>query len=476
MRQIKIKMWKSVNSPFIARLMGLTLIISLLLAAPSAAQQSRYAELERVVQAELEETKTPGAVVAIVQGDSIVYQKGFGVSNVETAQPVTPEMLFRIGSMTKMYTAAALVSLAEEGKIDLNAPIGKYLEGLPPRLASVTAQQLISHTAGLADGAVLIGKHDESALAEQVRDYKDSQFFTDPGAVFSYANPGFVIAGYLVERLAGEPYSRALQKRVLDPLKMARTTFQPTVAMTYPFSVGHVGNDGAAARVQRPMEDNTQIWPAGFLFSNVSDLSRFAIAFMNGGQIEGKPALATKLIERLSTSIAPVQSQFEGATYGYGLIMREYRGVRLVEHGGTTTGFASDFVMAPAQRVAVIILANRSIHLMKTEEKALELALPLGPKPPESEPQKFTDREIEEFVGRYAQDPNARTPFEIVRAGEGLNLKQGQAQLPLTKVGADVFTVKLPRFTAPLRMKIVRGADGRVAYLHNRLRALKRLP
>jgi CubicO group peptidase (beta-lactamase class C family) len=460
---------------FNARLLGLALIF-IFSALPLAAQQPRYAELERVVLAELEETKTPGAIVAIVQGETIVYQKGFGVSNMETAQPVAPEMLFRIGSMTKMYTAAALVSLAEEGKIDLNAPIGKYLEGLPPRLASVTAHQLMSHTAGLADGANLFGKHDESALAEEVRGYKDSMFFTDPGAVFSYANPGFVIAGYLVERLSGESYSKAVQKRVLDPLKMARSTFQPTVAMTYPFSVGHVGEAGKAARVLRPMEDNSQIWPTGFLFSNGQDLARFAIAFMNGGQIDGKPALSAKLIERLLTPNAPVQSQVDGASYGYGLMMRDYRGVRLAEHGGTTAGFASDFAMAPAQRVAVIVLANRSAHLMKTVEKALEAMLPLAPKPQEQETMKFTEREIEEYVGRYAQNSNSRSPFELARAGDGLALKQGQAQFPLTKIGNDLFTAKLPGFSSPLRMKIVRGTDGRIAYLHNRLRALKRLP
>jgi hypothetical protein len=220
------------------------------------------------------------------------------------------------------------------------------------------------------------------------------------------------------------------------------------------------------------MEDNAQIWPAGFLFSNGPDLARFAIAFMNGGQLDGKPALSAKLIERLSTPNAPVHSQLDGS-YGYGLIMRDYRGVRLVEHGGTTGSFASDFVMAPAQRTAVIVLANRNVHLMKTEEKALEIMLPLAPKPPEPEPMRFTERELEEYVGRYAQDPNSRTVLELVRAGEGLALKQGQAQLPLTKIGSDLFTIKLPRFSAPLRMKIVRGADGRVAYLHNRLRALK---
>jgi hypothetical protein len=124
--------------------------------------------------------------------------------------------------------------------------------------------------------------------------------------------------------------------------------------------------------------------------------------------------------------------------------------------------------MAPAQRVAVIVLANRNLHLSKTVEKALEMLLPLAPKPPE--PLKFTEREIKEYVGRYAQDANRRPPieFEIVRVGEGLALKQGQAQLPLTKIGNDLFTIKLPRYSAPLRMKIVRGTDGRVAYLHNR--------
>lgn len=464
--------------PFSTRQISLALIIFIFSALPLVAQQARFAELERVVLAELEETKTPGAVVAIVQGETIVYQKGFGVANVETAQAVTPEMLFRIGSMTKMYTAAALVSLAEEGKLDLNAPVGKYLEGLPPRLASVTAHQLMSHTAGLADGAALFGKHDESALAEEVREYKDAMFFTDPGAIFSYANPGFVLAGYLVERLAGEPYSKALQKRVLDPLKMTRTTFQPTVAMTYPLSVGHAGNEGAAARVQRPMENNAQIWPVGFLFSNNQDLARFAIAFMNGGQLDGKPALSPKLIERLATPNVPTHSMLEGASYGYGLIIRDHRGVRLVGHTGTTSCYASDFVMAPAQRVAVIVLANRNLHLMKTVEKALEVMLPLAPKPPEPEPLKFTEREIEEYVGRYAQDAQRRPPieYEIVRAGAGLALKQRQAQLPLTKIGNDLFTLTLPGSSAPLRMKIVRGADGRVAYLHNRFHALKRTP
>ncbi|MFN7930184.1 MAG: acetylxylan esterase [Blastocatellia bacterium] len=118
------KRWivKTERAQFMTKQLSLCIIIIALLALPLAAQQPRFAELDAVVQAELEQTKTPGAVVAIVQGDKIVYNKGFGVANIESKQPVTPDMLFRIGSMTKMYTAATLLTLAEEGKIDLHAP------------------------------------------------------------------------------------------------------------------------------------------------------------------------------------------------------------------------------------------------------------------------------------------------------------------------------------------------------------------
>jgi CubicO group peptidase (beta-lactamase class C family) len=451
---------------------ALLLTVSILWATPLAAQTPRFAELEQVVLAELAETKTPGAAVAVVQGDRVIYAKGFGVANVETGQAVSPEMLFRVGSMTKMYTAAALVQLAEEGKLDLNAPIGRYLEGLPPRLSAVTAHQLLSHTAGLADGASLFGPHDESALAAQVREYNDSHLFTDPGAIFSYANPGYVIAGHLVERLSGKPYSEAVKARVLEPLGMTRSTFQPTLAMTYPFSVGHAGAPEQPATVLRPMEDNAAIWPAGFLFSNTTDLARFAIAFMHGGRIDGKQALSPGLVGRLASAVAPLRSQVEGGSYGYGLMVRDHRGVRLVEHGGTMVGFASDFAMAPDQKVAVIVLANRRTHLMKTVEKALELTLPLAPKAEKPKPLEFTARELDEYVGRYGQRPGAGA--ELVRSENGLALKTGSAQSPLTKIGTDVFTVRLPGFPEPLRLAIVRGADGRIQYLHNRLRAFRR--
>jgi CubicO group peptidase (beta-lactamase class C family) len=102
-----------------------------------------FSELEKVILAELKETNTPGASVAIVSRDKVIYAEGFGTANVETGAPVTPEMLFRLGSTTKMYSTAALVTLAEEGKLKLDLPIGTYVKGLSPKLAQLTAHQLI---------------------------------------------------------------------------------------------------------------------------------------------------------------------------------------------------------------------------------------------------------------------------------------------------------------------------------------------
>src|SRR4030095_1154886 len=130
------------------------ILLSVLLPPTSCPQQPKinFTQLERVALDELKETNTPGAALAIVSGDRLVFAKGFGVTSIETGDPVTPDTLFRIGSVTKMFTAAVLVSLAEEGRIKSDEPIGKYVKGLNPKLSLVTAHQLMSHMAGMKEG------------------------------------------------------------------------------------------------------------------------------------------------------------------------------------------------------------------------------------------------------------------------------------------------------------------------------------
>jgi CubicO group peptidase (beta-lactamase class C family) len=287
-----------------------------------------FGKLERVARAELKETHTPGAAVAIISGDRVVFAKGFGVASAETGAPVTPETLFQLGSMTKTFTAAALVALAEEGKLKLDAPIGDYVAGLSAKLAQVTAHQLLSHTAGLKDEPDDYGLHDESALGAYARSWKDDYCLLAPGQVFSYSNSGFALAGLALEAAGGKPYAEQMNERLFQPLGMMRTTFRPTMAMTYPLAVGHRARGKEPPTVVRPMADDARLWPAGNMFSSVNDLARFAIAFLNGGKLEGKPALSPAVIAKLATPHTDIPSFAEETRYGYGLLLNQHRGVR----------------------------------------------------------------------------------------------------------------------------------------------------
>jgi CubicO group peptidase (beta-lactamase class C family) len=441
----------------------------------SSSQQPDFSELEKVVLEELKETNTPGAAIAIVSGDRVVFLKGFGVSNIETGAPVTPEMLFRIGSTTKMYTDAVLVSLAEEGKLRLDEPISSYVKGLSAKLSQVTTHQLMTHTAGIKDDAPSYGPHDESSMRETVRSWKDDYFFTEPGRVFSYSNPGLTLAGLVAEEVGRKPYADQVSERLFKPLGMLTTTFRPTMAMTYPLSQGHRAVGQSKPVVVRPFADNAAYWPAGFIFSSASDLARFAIAFMNGGKIEGRQVLSPGVIAKLSTGYADVHSVFKGGKYGYGLMMHEFRGVQVAEHGGAIDGFGCMFQMAPGHRFAVIVLTNKGgQRLDKSAEKAMELLLPLKAKEENKPGQELpvTEAEMANYAGTYSQ---AGVSLEILIKDGKLFFKQGPAQLPMAKVGENRFTVARPGAPRPLELVIVPGADGKAEYLHFGLRAVKKV-
>ena len=472
------------------------LLMLVLMPEPSFAQRPRsdYRDLEKVVLEELKETNTPGAAVAVVRGDRVIYAKGFGISNVETGATVTPDMLFRVGSITKMLTAAVLVSLSEQAKIALDAPVGDFAKGFDPRLSRLTAHQLLSHSAGIIDYAHTCCAQDESALATEVRAYKDDHyFFAEPGRIFSYSNPSYNITGYIIQELTGKLYADAMDERLFRPLGMTRTTYRPTVAMTFPVSQGHDAAGSAKPTVVRPFVNNVGDWPSGYAYSNVSDLARFAIAFMNGGRIDGKQLLSPSLIATLSTPYVDVPFSwdvppgfFEGAKYGYGLFIQEHRGVHLLHHGGSIPGFGAFVVMVPEYRFAVIIFANRTgAILSKSLEKALELSLSLKPKrqAPPMLAVSMTLTEMESYAGTYV---NGALKIELfVRNGKMFRkefypttVEQGPGrafEVPVTKVGTNRFAFTLPGETTPAEFVLVPGSSGRPEYLHSFMEAARRI-
>jgi len=458
----------------------LFLVLSVLPPPPSLAiaqhQSVDFTQLEKVALKELKDTNTPGAAIAIVSGDRVVFEKGLGASNIETGIPVTPDTLFRIGSVTKMFTAAVLVTLAEEGKIKLDRPIGEYVNGLSRKLSQVTAHQLLSHTSGMTDESPSdYGSHDDRALAAYVRSLTDDDFFTEPGKIFSYSNPAFDVAGLLIEEVSGRPYADVMTERLFKPLNMSSTTFRPTMAMTYPLSQGHSGSGDVKPTVIRPFGDNVAGWPDGFMFSTVADLARFAMAFM-GSNIKGTQVLKPPVINGLSTPYVDLRSPFGfgNGKYGYGLFVHDHRGLRVVWHAGLIPGFGALFQMVPSRRVAVVILANKSGALLnKTAETAMDLMLPLQEKAT-AEPKQvlaISNTEISEYVGIYTNKPERA---EILVKGNKLILKLDDGEFLITKIGDYRFSITKPNESEAQEFVLVRGSDGKAEYLHIARHALKK--
>jgi CubicO group peptidase (beta-lactamase class C family) len=415
-----------------------------------------FSQLERAVAEELRNTGTPGGAIAVVFGDRVIYSRGFGIANVETNEPVRPDMLFRLGSTTKMFTAAALVTLAERGAIDLSAPVGSYVTGLNAKVGRVTGDQLLSHQSGFFDEAPMIGSNDETALEQEVRSWTDARFFTEPGKIFSYSNPGYWFAGFLIEHAGKRKYADQLDESIFKPLGMKSTTLRPMVAMTYPLAQGHEETP-QGPRVIRPAANNAASWPAGSIFSNVNDLSRFVIAFMNDGYLDGKQVLSPAVIRSLSTRRAKIPGG--NVSYGYGLQISNDRGFDVVSHGGSRAGYGSSIRMVPSKKFGVITVANRTgIGLTVTADMAMQIGL--SSLPPRTSSTAVSSAppgaELNAYVGTYSQGP--RSIELLVRDGT-LMLKQNNREQAVTISGDGLLA-------SGGRWIVVRNASGAIEYLH----------
>lgn len=430
-------------------------------AAPTdGAADLDVAALETLIQSQLAATGTPGAAVALISAGRVCYMQGFGVAHSETNEPMTPDRLFRLGSTTKVFTAATLVSLAQAGRLDLSAPISAVDPGLHLALGRLSADQLLMHTAGLWDESPMYGSHDEGALGALINGWGAERLYAEPGAFFSYSNPAYWLAAHVIEQAGGERFADAVATQLLRPLGMQRSTFRPTEAMTYPLALGHDGAPGAAASVVRPIANNAAAWAAGSLFANVIDLSRFVIALLDGGRLDGAQALAPELVQHLFRApVAVPTPAFPGARtahYGYGLARYEYAGTVVYGHSGGRLGHGSYIAFAPRERCAVIILTNRtSVTLLNVVQAALAQLLGRAPDPlstPEAVAPDLT------LAGVYTHGP--QTQLSIRPDAGGLVLEEDNAVRRLEPCGPDRYVYASIEGDEPGEIAVLRRQDG----------------
>jgi CubicO group peptidase (beta-lactamase class C family) len=429
--------------------------------------------VDSVMRAELTRTGTPGAQIAVVEHGRLAYTSGYGLADVETGRTVSERTLFQVGSVTKLATATLLAQLAAAGAVDLHAPISRYVPELDGRrVGTATVHQLLTHSAGWGDSANPNGRSDDAALGDALRVLGDSLAMTEPGSIYSYSNPSFSMAGYVAERATGRPFADVLDSLVLRPAGMPLATVRPMLAMTRDFSLGHAGPPSSAT-VVRPMSGNSAESPAGFLYASAAEIARLAMALVEGGMLDGSRMLSADAVRSMTTGylLAP------GTRFlhiGYGMDVDSVDGRRRWQKDGVLPGFQALITMWPAEKLAVVVFANRNGDVPErttafVAQTVAGIATPVKATPVEREP---TAAERAALVGTYRLN---RVTIEIRDVNGRLELQRPRFSAPIRMTGTDHF-VSARSDGVPVEFLVIRDSAGVVRYLHSRKRAYPRLP
>ncbi len=416
-----------------------------------------------LIVAELEAARVPGAGIAVVSGDQIVA-RGYGVANAETGAPLQATTAVHLGSLTKLFTALAVVKALDDAKLPLATPVGPYVQGLGANASAVTFHQLLSQTAGLRDRAGDTGTDGEAELGNSARELTGADFILPAATVFSYSNLGYALAGAGLEGLRKQPYAEAMRSDLFVPLGMTRSTIRLRVATAADHAVGHrIEND--ALKVVRPIANDTRIWPAGYMWSSANDMSRALFALMHEGRVDGRQAIATPVIDRVRAPHTPMPNVFVGGSYGYGLMMTRDRDVQVYEHGGTLPGFSSMLRFTLERRLGIAILTNLdNAPLRRIAQVVMTKALALPEQPPVAPKEKpVTPAEMKGLLGIYRNRGTADLTVQNGRVF--LILDEGPA-MAVSRIEPNRYLARAAPTAPGLEFVLQRATEKAPAYLH----------
>lgn len=410
--------------------------------------------LERQIQERMAGARVPGLALAIVHNLAVTYARGFGLTSVEDGGlPVTPDTLFRAGSITKALTSLAVMRLVELGALDLDRPVGDYVPGLrfsdEGAADRITLRMLLSHTAGLPTSHTPFGRRGPGGLADYVlTEVPNYPFVAPAGKLYAYSNPGVRIAGFVAQTVANRPYLQLMQDLVLDPLEMKRTTFDPTTAMTYPLAQSHDLCDDGSLRVQHRFADDSGGYPSGGAITTALDLTHLALMHLDRGRFRGQQILAPASLSELQ-AIQADRYTAAGGGYGLGLSIDTYKGLRRLGHDGSISTFGSKLAMIPDASAAVILLFNRApgfwVQAQAIVDGILDQLLELPPGPVMPQPIQPNRSLWPVYAGTYLGDWRG---LAIVKAGQDhLTLTWNGRPLRLHALRDDLYFGQKPDST-----------------------------
>ena len=312
---------------------------------PLARADELSPKFEAYMDASVKVDRFSGSVLVSRDGE-ILFTKGYGLANREHNVPNTPDTKFRLGSITKQFTAMAIMILVDQGKIKLDDPIGKYLDDAPKTWDGITIHHLLTHTSGVhsytSDPEYIKKMTTPETVKSMIARFKDKPLDFKPGDKFSYSNSGYFLLGTIIEKVAGTSYEAFLKQAIFEPLGMNDTGYDHPATIIVQRASGY--EPDGDRMVNASYLDMAQPYAAGSLYSTALDLAKW-----DRGLAEGK-FISKESYARMYT---PAKNN-----YAYGWSVATTSGRKQIGHGGGINGFVTQIVRFPEQKVCVIVLCN----------------------------------------------------------------------------------------------------------------------
>src|SRR5579884_3833383 len=349
----------------------------------------------------------PGVAAAVVIDGEEQYAYA-GVTSVENPLPVDETTLFQFGSTGKTFTATAMLRLVQDGRVELDAPVRRYVPELRLQDESVaervTIKDLFTHTVGWQGDSLQDTGPGDDALAKFVEHMATLEQVTPLGGTVSYNNASLSLAGRVIEKVTGSTFEQAMKELVLDPAGLTSTYFWPNEIMTYRFVVGHSKQPDGSMKVMRPWALPRSGNPAGGMSANARDQLTWAKIHLNAGTTaDGSQVLEPDTVALMQQPHVEMPGNALGDYVGISWLLRDVGGKRLVTHGGTTIGQYSAFVLVPEAGFGFISMTNGGPDGSQLNRELEEWALQrfAGVVAEEPETVVSTETELAQYAGRY---------------------------------------------------------------------------